>query len=137
MEFQLVVAASPDSHRFAIVVEPEARQYDFPDRGRVVLTFRGPDAMLAELSHYYDAVVIWRPADTEVWATTSDGLCELIAGASDNPAPGLDTAGRPLDLRARQALDVSVYNHGGPAEPSSGLDRSHDGTERSPLRSRD
>ncbi len=44
-------------------------RYEFPREGKIVLSFHGPDAMLAELAHYPDAVVIWRPADTEVWAS--------------------------------------------------------------------
>ncbi|MBY8864113.1 hypothetical protein K7711_47190, partial [Nocardia sp. CA2R105] len=37
MEFQLAVSAPPDSHRFSIVIEPEAMQYEFPEEGKVVL----------------------------------------------------------------------------------------------------
>lgn len=80
MEFQLAVSAPTDSHRYVIVVEPEAMHYEFPKEGKVVLAFRGPDSMLTELTHYPDAVLIWRPADTEVWATTADGNCAQIAG---------------------------------------------------------
>jgi hypothetical protein len=58
--------------------------YEFPKEGKIVLAFRGPDSMLAELTHYPDAVVIWRPADTQVWPTTADGHCEQIAGFADN-----------------------------------------------------
>ncbi|MFG1796256.1 hypothetical protein [Nocardia sp. NPDC049149] len=113
MEFQLTVAAQPASHQFVIVIEPEAMQYEFPEEGKVVLSFRGPDSMSAELTHYPDAVVIWRPADTEVWATTIDGRCELIAGFAGNPAPGLDTGGKPLDQPMRQLLGRLFYNEPG------------------------
>lgn len=84
-------------------------QYEFPGHCKVVLSFRGPDAMLAELSHYPDAVVIWRPADTQVWAATPDGRCEQIAGFADNPAPGLDTGGATLDRPPRQSLETLFY----------------------------
>ncbi|MFI6173459.1 hypothetical protein ACIBCN_44105 [Nocardia sp. NPDC051052] len=100
------------------MIEPEAMHYEFPKEGKVVLTFRGPDSMLAELSHYPDAVIIWRPADTEVWATTSDGRCEQIAGFGDNPAPGLDTRGKPLEQPAKQLLERLFYNESGPNGPS-------------------
>ncbi len=43
--------------------------------------------MLAELTHYPDGVVLWRPADTEVWATAADGNSELIGGFSATPFP--------------------------------------------------
>ncbi|MFE3027022.1 hypothetical protein [Nocardia tengchongensis] len=109
MEFQLAVSAPPNAHRFVIVIEPEAMQYEFPKEGKVVLAFRGPDSMLAELTYYPDAVIIWRPADTEVWATTANGRCEQIAGFADNPAPGLDTAGSPLDRPMRQTLENIFY----------------------------
>lgn len=114
MEFQLAVSAPPDSHRFGIVVEPEAMHYEFPKEGKVVLTFRGPDSMLAELTHYPDAVVIWRPADTEVWAKTADGNCAQIAGFADNPAPGLDSAGTQLDQPMRPLFERIFYNRPGP-----------------------
>ncbi|MEV6073478.1 hypothetical protein AB0L82_43620 [Nocardia sp. NPDC052001] len=118
MEFQLAVSALPDSHRFIIVIEPEAMQYEFPGEEKVILAFRGPDAMLAELSHYPDAVVIWRPADTQVWATTADGQCEQIAGFADNPAPGLDTGGKPLDRPLRQTLETIFYSQPEQHDPS-------------------
>lgn len=110
MEFQLAVSAPPESHRFVIMIEPEAMHYEFPKEGKVVLAFRGPDAMLAELSHYPDAVIIWRPADTQVWATTADGRREQIAGFEDNLAPGLDTGGKPLDRPLRQTLESIFYS---------------------------
>jgi hypothetical protein len=118
MEFQLAVSAPPDSHRFVIMIEPEAMHYEFPKEGKIVLAFRGPDSMLAELTHYPNAVVIWRPADTQVWATTADGHCEQIAGFADNPAPGLDTGGKPLDQPMRQLLERVFYDQPGPGDPS-------------------
>ncbi|QIS20982.1 hypothetical protein [Nocardia terpenica] len=73
--------------------------------------------MLAELAHYPDTVVIWRPADTQVWATTTDGHCEQIAGHADNPAPGLDTGGKPLDQPHRQVIERLYYTRSGPGDP--------------------
>ena len=43
--------------------------------------------MTVELTHRPDVLIIWRPADTEVWATTSHGVGEQIGGWKDNPAP--------------------------------------------------
>ena len=91
MEFQLVVSAPPDSHLFEIWVEPEGMMYELPGVSKVVLSFRGADAMTVELSHRPNAVVIWRPSDTEVWASTTDGTFEQIAGWRHNPFPGLDS----------------------------------------------
>ncbi|MFD5179800.1 hypothetical protein ACFWM1_28615 [Nocardia sp. NPDC058379] len=110
MEFQLAISARPDSHQFAVSIEPEGMYYEFPKEGKVVLTFRGPDAMLAELTHYPDAVIVWRPPDTEVWATTTDGTHELIGGFSGNPAPGFDTGGKPLDQPLRGLIE-RVFHH--------------------------
>ncbi|CAM4448480.1 hypothetical protein NONI108955_29355 [Nocardia ninae] len=110
MEFRLAVTAQPDSHQFSIIVEPEAMTYEFPAAGKIVLTFRGPDSMLAELTHYPDTVAVWRPADTEVWATTADGQSEQIGGFSDNPAPGFDTGGKPLDRPLRETLERIFYD---------------------------
>ncbi|MFC9435744.1 hypothetical protein [Nocardia sp. NPDC057030] len=117
MEFQLTVSAPAGSHRFVVVIEPEAMHYEFPREGKVLLTFRGPDSMAAELSHYPDAVVIWRPADTQVYATTVDGRCEQIAGFDDNPAPGLDAGGKPLDRPAKELLEQLFYNRSAPSDP--------------------
>ncbi|MFJ2838056.1 hypothetical protein ACIO52_22125 [Nocardia sp. NPDC087230] len=61
--------------------------------------------MLAELTHYPDGVVLWRPADTEVWATAADGNSELIGGFSGNPVPGFDTGGKPLDRPSRGLIE--------------------------------
>ncbi|MGY2061856.1 hypothetical protein ACW9HQ_43855, partial [Nocardia gipuzkoensis] len=69
--------------------------------------------MLAELVHHPDAVIIFRPADTEVWATTADGRCEQIAGLADNPAPGLDTGGKPMDHPSRQLIERLFYDRPG------------------------
>lgn len=110
MEFQLAVTAPPGSHQFSIIVEPEAMTYEFPAAGKVVLTFRGPDSMLAELSHYPDLVVIWRPADTEVWAGTADGQSEQIGGFADNPAPGFDSGGKRLDRPLRETVERIFYD---------------------------
>jgi len=51
MEFQFVVSAPADSHLFEVSVEPEAMAYTLPTTTKVVLTFRGPDAMTVELTH--------------------------------------------------------------------------------------
>jgi len=32
-------------------------------------------------------LIIWRPADTEVWATIPDGTSEQIGGWKDNTLP--------------------------------------------------
>jgi len=115
MEFQLVVSAPPDSHShaFALWAEPEGMAYEFPAARRVILAFRGPDAMALEMSHRPDGVIIWRPADTEVWATTLDGGCEQVAGWRDIPAPGLDSAGAPLDVPARELIETLFHRNSG------------------------
>ncbi|GHJ47718.1 hypothetical protein Cs7R123_50600 [Catellatospora sp. TT07R-123] len=118
MEFSLSVSALPGSDPFALWIEPEGMYYEFPAAAKVVLTFRGADAMTAELSHRPDAIVVWRPADTEVWATGDDGDCYQIAGWADNPAPGLDTAGAPTSLPARELIE-SIFH---PRPPESGQD---------------
>ncbi|MEV0455792.1 hypothetical protein [Catellatospora methionotrophica] len=105
MEFQLSVSASPDSHPFDLWVEPEGMMYQFPARSTVILSFRGPDAMKAEISHRSDGLIVWRPADTEVWATTADGSCDQIAGWRDLPAPGLDSGGAPMTVTPRQLIE--------------------------------
>lgn len=109
MEFQVVVAAPADSHQFEVSVEPEAMSYGFPATGKVVLTFRGSDAMTVELTHLPAGLIIWRPADTEVWATTPDGRCEQIGGWKDNPAPGLDTGGAPLSRPMRTLIETLFH----------------------------
>lgn len=105
MEFQLSVDASSDGHSFELWIEPEGMSYGFPETGTVILSFRGPDAMKAEISHRPDAMIVWRPADTEVWATTPDGVCDQIAGWRDIPAPGLDSGGAPLTVPVRQLIE--------------------------------
>jgi hypothetical protein len=110
MEVQLVVAAPPDSHRFELWVEPEGMVYEFPATSKVVLAFRGSEAVSVELSHRPDGVIIWRPADTEIWATTPDGACEQIAGWRDNPAPGLDGAGAQTSVPARELIDKLFHD---------------------------
>jgi hypothetical protein len=105
MEFQLVVSAPADRHPFELWVEPEGMMYELPATETVVLAFRGTDAMTVELAHRPNAVIIWRPPDTEVWATTPDGACTHIAGWPDLPFPGLDTGGAPLDAPVRQLVE--------------------------------
>ncbi len=78
---------------FSVMVEPEAMSYDFPPQERVLLTFRGPVAAADfEVVHGPDYLTIWRPADTEVWATLADGTHEQIGGWAHIPAPWLDSA---------------------------------------------
>lgn len=83
---------------FYVMVEPEAMHYDFPPHAKVLLTFRGPASLVPdfEVSHGVDGLTIWRPADTEVWATLADGTHEQIGGWAHNPAPWLDSAGPDL-----------------------------------------
>lgn len=78
---------------FTVMVEPEAMSYEFPPQERVLLTFRGPRAVADfEVVHARDFLSIWRPADTEVWATLEDGTHEQIGGWAHIPAPWLDSA---------------------------------------------
>ena len=102
--------------------------YELPSIGSVVLTFRSAVALPVELSHRPDGVVIWRPADTEVWATTLDGSCEQIAGWQHNPFPGLDSGGAQLDKPGRELIerlfhdaDPATFNGGrlGPGAPAT------------------
>ncbi|MDI6100847.1 hypothetical protein QLQ12_19735 [Actinoplanes sp. NEAU-A12] len=112
MEFQLAVSSPADSQPFELWVEPEGMYYEFPAVGPIVLAFRGPDAMRAELSYHPDKVIIWRPADTEVWATRENGDREQIAGWKDIPAPGLDTAGAPLEAPVRGLIENLFHGNG-------------------------
>jgi hypothetical protein len=109
MDFHFVVSAPADSHLFEVTVQPEAMTYTLPATAKVVLTFRGLDAMTVELTHRPDGLIIWRPADTEVWATTPDGTCEQIAGWKDHPAPGLDTEGAPLSRPIRTLIETLFH----------------------------
>jgi hypothetical protein len=134
MEFQLVVSAPPDSHPFELWVEPEGMMYELPATGPVVLAFRGADAMAVELCHRPNAVVIWRPPDTEVWATTPDGVCEQIAGCRDIPFPGLDSGGAQLSVPGRVLIEKIFHDRPtidgkrlGPTTPDQGIDRARDG----------
>lgn len=85
--------SSGDGDAFAVHIEPEGMEYEFPPHEKVLLTFRQRvgGTQYIDLSHYKDALVIWRPADTEVWATTADGKAEQIAGWEDNPFPWMDS----------------------------------------------
>jgi hypothetical protein len=90
-ETQVLIDGGRES-AFSLIIEPEAMQYDFPPHERVLLTFRGPDRLQQfEMTHLPDAVVIWRPADTEVWASVADGTVEQIGGFANNPAPWMDS----------------------------------------------
>lgn len=117
MEFQLAFSAPLDSHPFAVYVEPEGIVYDFAETGRIVLAFRGPDAMTAEVMHRPDTLIVWRPAETEVWA--NDARRQLRANRR--------MAGHP---RPRFRLGRSAYGYSrtrtdrvplpSPPEPSAG-----------------
>ncbi|MFI9400754.1 hypothetical protein [Nocardia sp. NPDC052316] len=111
MEFQIAVSAPPDRLRFVLMIEPEAMHYEFPKEGKVVLAFRGPDSMLAELIHYPDAVVIWRPADTQVWATTADGHLNRSAGSMTIRVPtGTPAESRWIDRCGNWSRTFSTTN---------------------------
>ncbi|GAA0931005.1 hypothetical protein [Virgisporangium aurantiacum] len=109
MEFQIAISAPADSHPFEVAIEPEGMSYALPATTKVVLTFRGSDAMTVELTHHPDALIIWRPADTEVWATTADGRHEQIAGWKEIPAPGLDSGGAPLTHPMRTMIETLFH----------------------------
>src|SRR4029450_8886930 len=81
-----------DGTPFSVHIEPEGATYEFPPHESVLLTFRQRTAQVQDISltHHRDALVVWRPGDTEVWATTADGA-EQIAGFGDNPFPWLDS----------------------------------------------
>jgi hypothetical protein len=90
-EIQILVTPGNGSN-FSVHIEPEGMDYTFPPHEKVLLTFRGPDRLQQfEVSHHPDALVIWRPGDTEVWATLADGTHEHIGGFHDVPAPWMDT----------------------------------------------
>jgi hypothetical protein len=44
-----------------------------------------------EIVHHINGLTIWRPGDTEVWATLADGKTEQIGGWSDAKAPWIDS----------------------------------------------
>jgi hypothetical protein len=87
------LVSSGDGSTFFVQIEPEGMMYEFPPHERVLLTFRQqvPRVQHMELTHYKDALVIWRHGDTEVWATVADGPTEQIAGWAHNPAPWIDS----------------------------------------------
>jgi hypothetical protein len=87
-----ILVTGESQARFSILVEPEGVEYTFPPQERVLLTFRGPDSVQQfEISHQAAALTVWRPGDTQVWATLADGSHEQIGGFSDNPAPWIDS----------------------------------------------
>ena len=93
--------------------EPEGMMYEFPPRERVLLIFRGRRALQhMELTHYKDAIGIWRPGDCEVWAALADGTLEQIAGFADIKAPwvdsGHDAPGRPPWEWPPQPKDLKI-----------------------------
>jgi hypothetical protein len=87
------LVTSGDGTAFSVYIEPEGMSYDFPPHERVLLTFRQrvPGVQHLELTHHKDALIIWRPGDTEVWATVADGPTEQIAGWAHIPAPWIDS----------------------------------------------
>ncbi|MET7395496.1 hypothetical protein ABZS66_18605 [Dactylosporangium sp. NPDC005572] len=72
---------------FSLAVEPEGMTYYFPPEQALILLFRGSDAMDFEVVHGPDALTIWRPGNTEVWAGPVGGPLEQIGGRRDNPFP--------------------------------------------------
>ena len=89
---RMLVSGDPTTS-FSVMVEPEAMSYDFPPQERVLLTFIGPlTAPQFEVIQGTAYLTIWRPPDTEVWATLADGSHEQIGGFADNPAPWMDGA---------------------------------------------
>jgi hypothetical protein len=83
--------------------------------------------MTVELSHRPKTVIIWRPSDTEVWATVPDGAHKQIVGWRHNPFPGLDSGGAPVDVPGRVLIEKLVHDANppiddrrlGPARPGS------------------
>ncbi|KRC65989.1 hypothetical protein ASE12_15230 [Aeromicrobium sp. Root236] len=91
---------SGDGATFCLFIEPECIQFDFPPCEKVLLIFRSANPLsYIEMSHAVDCLTIWRPGDTEVWATSGDGPAEQVAGFSDHPFPWIDSGhqaeGRP------------------------------------------
>jgi hypothetical protein len=88
---QILISGDADSP-FSVVIEPEAMEYRFPPQQHVLLTFRGPDLkQQLEVRYGKNSLTIWRPGDTEVWATLADRSHEQIGGFKDNPFPWLDS----------------------------------------------
>lgn len=89
---RMLVSGDPDTP-FSVMVEPEGMSYDFPPQERVLLTFIGPlTAPQFEVIRGTEYLTIWRPPDTQVWATLADGSHEQIGGFADIPAPWMDSA---------------------------------------------
>jgi len=118
MEFQLAVSAPDGSHRCEVWVEPEGIYFELPETAQLVLSLRGPDAMRAEFTHWPDKVIIWRPADAEVWASVAGGEAEQIAGWRDNPAPGLDSDGGQLSEPGRELIARLFHPTDPPTSPT-------------------
>ena len=70
----MLVQPGTGSH-FSVHIEPEGVHYDLPPHGKVLLTFIAPDTGIQyfDVAHHLHALIIWRLADTEVWATLADG----------------------------------------------------------------
>ena len=83
----------------SLMVEPEGMAYELPPAERVLLTFRGPSSMKFEVSHAPDCLTIWRPADTEVWASLQPGTSVEQIAWSTIPFPGLDKAAPRLSVK--------------------------------------
>jgi hypothetical protein len=92
------LVTSGDDLSFWVQIEPEGMVYEIQPNQHVLLSFRPRDytTQHVELVHLRDGLSIWRPGDTAVFATTSDGAVEQIAGWADNPAPWIDS-GSPLE----------------------------------------
>jgi hypothetical protein len=83
-----------DGSSFTVHIEPEGMEYELPPHDKVLLTFIGPRSQTwyLDVRHEPNALVIWRPGDTEVWATLADGTRTQIARFDGVPAPWLDSA---------------------------------------------
>jgi hypothetical protein len=86
-DVQLVsILISGDKEAFTLMVEPEGMSYEFPNEGKVLLTFRGTGAAKVELRYDPGCITVWRPRDTEVWAATAtDHDPKQIGGWGQGP----------------------------------------------------
>lgn len=90
-ETQYLISTS-DNAPFFVSVEPEGMSWDFSAADKILLSLRGrTPVQYIDLTHHTNGITIWRPSDTEVWATLADGGTWQIGGFADNPAPWLDS----------------------------------------------
>ncbi|WP_432830585.1 hypothetical protein [Dactylosporangium sp. CA-092794] len=82
---RMLVSSYDEDKGFDLSVEPEGMSYAFPPERQIVFLFRGPDAMDFEVSHAPSALIIWRPANTQVWAGPIGGPMQQIGGQRHNP----------------------------------------------------